>query len=212
VLAYCFDVALRLLHPVVPFITEELWQKLPGRKPDDLIAVTDWPLQRADLEDAEADAQFARVKTAIEHIRSIRAEYRIPPKTRLAAAIVLRGSDRKATFEGERETIVRLAQLASLTLDGAPPPGEGAHAVFGNGSEVVVALTGAIDVQRECKRLAAENERLAKLISDLSARLSNESFVSRAPADVVARERDKEKTWREQRDVLAGKLRALGCS
>jgi len=75
-----------------------------------------------------------------------------------------------------------------------------------------VALTGAIDVQQECKRLAAENERLAKLISDLSARLSNESFVSRAPADVVARERDKEKTWREQRDVLAGKLRALGCS
>jgi len=211
VLAYCFDVALRLLHPVVPFITEELWQKLPGRKPDDLIAVTDWPLQRADLEDAEADAQFARVKTAIEHIRSIRAEYRIPPKTRLAATIVLRGSDRQATFEGERETIVRLAQLASLTLDGAPPP-EGAHAVFGDGSEVVVALTGAIDVQHECKRLAAENERLAKLISDLSARLSNESFVSRAPADVVARERDKEKTWREQRNVLAGKLRALGCS
>jgi valyl-tRNA synthetase len=212
VLAHCFDVALRLLHPVVPFITEELWQKLPGRKVDELIAVTDWPVRRSDLEDGDADAQFARIKTAIEHIRSIRAEYRIPPKTHLAAAIVLRGSDRKATFEGERETIVRLAQLASLTFDGAPSPGEGAHAVFGDGSEVVVALTGAIDVQQECKRLAAENERLAKLISDLSARLSNESFVSRAPADVVARERDKEKTWREQRDVLAGKLRALGCS
>ncbi|HMG19285.1 MAG TPA: class I tRNA ligase family protein, partial [Gemmatimonadales bacterium] len=214
VLAYCFDVALRLLHPVVPFITEELWQKLPGRKAGDLIAVTDWPLRRSELEDADADAQFARVKTAIEHIRSIRAEYRISPKTRLAAAIALRGSDREATFEGERETIVRLAQLTSLTLDGAPSlgAGEGAHAVFGDGSEVVVALTGAIDVQQECKRLSAENARLGKLISDLSARLSNESFVSRAPADVVARERDKEKTWREQRDVLAGKLRALGCS
>ncbi len=217
VLAYCFDVALRLLHPVVPFITEELWQKLPGRKADELIAMTEWPTRRSELEDAAADAQFARVKTAIEHIRSIRAEYRIPPKTRLAAAIALRGSDRKATFEGERETIVRLAQLASLTLDGAPAAGAagaggGAHAVFGDGSEVVVALAGAIDVQQECKRLAAENERLGKLISDLRARLSNESFVSRAPADVVAREREKEKTWREQRDVLAGKLRALGCS
>jgi valyl-tRNA synthetase len=216
VLAYCCDVALRLLHPVVPFITEELWQKLPGRRADELLAVTDWPVPRSGLENAEADAQFARIKTAIEHIRSIRAEYRIPPKTRLAAAIALRGSDRKATFEGERETIVRLAQLASLTLDGegggSPAAGEGAHAVFGDGSEVAVALTGAIDVQQECKRLAAEGERLGKLISDLTARLSNESFVSRAPADVVARERDKEKTWREQRDVLAGKLRALGCS
>jgi len=214
VLAYCFDVALRLLHPVVPFITEELWQKLPGRKGDELIALTDWPLRRSELENADADAQFARVKTAIEHIRSIRAEYRIPPKTRLAAAIALRGSDRKATFEGERETIVRLAQLVSLTLDGAPSlgAGEGAHAVFGDGSEVVVALTGAIDVQQECRRLAAESERLGKLIGNLEARLSSENFVARAPADVVARERDKEKTWREQRDVLAGKLRALGCS
>ena len=144
--------------------------------------------------------------TAIERAPARRASL-------MMAAIALRGSDRKTTFEGERETIVRLAQLTSLTLDGAPSlgAGEGAHAVFGDGSEVVVALTGAIDVQQECQRLSAENERLGKLISDLSARLSNESFVSRAPADVVARERDKEKTWREQRDVLAGKLRALGC-
>jgi len=214
VLAYCFDAALRLLHPVVPFITEELWQKLPGRKADDLIAVTDWPESRSELEDAEADAQFARVKTAIEHIRSIRAEYRVPPQTRLAAAIALRGTDRKATFEGERETIVRLAQLSSLALDGAPaapPVSEGAHAVFGDGSEVVVALTGTIDVNQECRRLSEELTRLDQQLAALAARLTNENFTSRAPADVVARERDKEKTWREQRDVLAGKLRALGC-
>src|SRR5882672_8189191 len=124
VLAYCFDVSLRLLHPIVPFITEELWQKLPGRKAEELIAVTEWPAHRSELEDPEADAQFARVKTAIERIRSIRAEYRIPPKTRLDVAIALRGGDRKATFEGERDTIVRLAQLGTLTLDGAPPAGD----------------------------------------------------------------------------------------
>jgi valyl-tRNA synthetase len=215
VLAYCFDAALRLLHPLVPFITEELWQKLPGRKADELIAVTEWPVWRSELEDADADRQFARVKTAIEHIRSIRAEYRIPPKTRLAATIMARGADRPATFEGERETIVRLAQLESLRLDGAPAgdgSGQAAHAVFGDGSEVVVALAGTIDVQQECKRLTAESERLGKLISNLTARLNSENFVSRAPADVVAREREKERTWREQRDVLAGKLRALGCS
>ncbi len=212
VLAYCFDVSLRLLHPVVPFITEELWQKLPGRRADDLIAMTDWPTPRSALDDTEADAQFARVKTAIERIRSIRAEYRIPPKTRLAAAIVLRGSDRPATFEGERDTIVRLAQLESLQLDGAPSPAGGAHAVFGDGSEVVVALADTIDVQQECRRLSEELTRLDRQLAALAARLTNENFVSRAPAEVVVREREKEKTWREQRDVLAGKLRALGCS
>jgi valyl-tRNA synthetase len=210
-LAYCFDTVLRLLHPVVPFITEELWQKLPGRKADELLIVAPWPQARAKLEDPQADLHFGRVKTAIEHIRSIRGEYRIPPKARLKAAIVARGGDRPATFEGERDTIVRLAQLESLTTNGAPA-GVGAHAVFGDGSEVFVALEGAVNVRQECRRLSEELNRLDQQLAGLAAKLTNENFVSRAPAEVVAREREKEKAWREQRDVLAGKLKALGCS
>jgi len=109
VLAYCFDVALRLLHPC-PFITEELWQKLPGRKAEELIAVTEWPAHRSELEDPEADAQFARVKTAIERIRSIRAEYRIPPRAARGGDRAARG-DRKATFEA---SAIRSCALRSL--------------------------------------------------------------------------------------------------
>jgi valyl-tRNA synthetase len=210
VLAYCFDVALRLLHPVVPFITEELWQKLPGRAAGELLALAHWPTPRPELGDERASRQFERVKTAIEHIRSIRAEYRVPPKSRLNAAIVPRGQDEPAAFEGERETIVRLASLESLTINGAPG-GVGAHAVFGDGSEVFVALEGAIDVRQECKRLGAEVERLDQQLAALTARLGNESFLSRAPADVIATERAKERTWREQRGALAAKLEALGC-
>ena len=210
VLGYCVDVAMRLLHPVVPFITEELWQKLPGRRPGELLAQATWPAPRAELADARAARQFERVKTAIEHIRSIRAEYRIPPKSRLKAAIVPRGQDEPAAFEGERETISRLASLESLTINGTPQ-GVGAHAVFGDGSEVFVALEGAIDVQQECKRLSTEVERLDKQLAALAARLANDSFVSRAPADVVAAERAKGQTWRDQRDALASKLKALGC-
>src|SRR2546425_4663564 len=139
VLAHCFDTALRLLHPVVPFITEELWQKLPGRAEQELLVTAHWPARRVDLEDPDAELQFERVKQAIEKIRSIRADYRIPPKARLRAAIVIRGSDRPAAFESERETIVRLGQLERLAL-GGKPDGAGAHAVFGDGSEVFVAL------------------------------------------------------------------------
>jgi len=211
VLAYCLDLSLRLLHPVVPFITEELWQKLPGRKANELLAAAQWPAPRPELEDPRADQEFARVKTVIEQIRSIRAEYRVSPKTKLRATIVARGNDRAAAFDGERDTIVRLAQLESLTLDGAPQ-GVGAHAVFGDGSEVVVALEGTIDVQQECRRLSDELGRLDQQLKGLAARLTNESFVSRAPRDVVAKEREKEKAWRDQRDVLAGKLKSLGCS
>jgi len=211
VLAYCLDAALRLLHPVVPFITEQLWQMLPGRKADELLAVASWPAIRGELEDPVADREFARVKTAIEQIRSIRAEYRVAPKIKLKATIVARGNDRAATFDGERDTIVRLGQLESLALDGAPQ-GVGAHAVFGDGSEVVVALEGRIDVQQECRRLSDEVSRLDRQLESLAARLTNENFVARAPQDVVAREREKEKAWRDQRDVLASKLKSLGCS
>jgi valyl-tRNA synthetase len=211
VLAYCFDLVLRLLHPVVPFITEELWQKLPLRTAGELLATAQWPSVRPELEDPRADQEFGRVKIAIEQIRSIRAEYRVTPKTKLHATIVARGKDQPATFEGERDTIERLAQLESLTLDGVPQ-GVGAHAVFGDGSEVVVALEGIVDVSNECRRLSEEYHRLDKQLQNLSVRLTNESFVSRAPQDVVAKERDKEKAWRDQRDVLAGKLKSLGCS
>jgi valyl-tRNA synthetase len=162
------------------------------------------------VEDRTSERQFERVKTAIDHIRSIRAEYRISPKSRLKAAIVPRGRDVPGAFEGERETIVRLAALESLTIDGAPS-GAGAHAVFGDGSEVFVALEGVIDVSHECRRLSTELERLDRQLQSLAARLANESFVSRAPADVVATERAKEQTWLEQRSALAAKLKALGC-
>ena len=211
VLAYCLDLSLRLLHPIVPFITEELWQKLPGRKPNELLVTAQWPAPRPQLDDPRADQEFGRVKTAIEHIRSIRAEYRVAPKTRLKATIVARGNDKATTFDGERDTIVRLAQLESLALDGVPQ-GVGAHAVFGDGSEVVVALEGVVDLKHECRRLSEEFERIDKQLTSLAARLTNDSFVSRAPQEVVAKEREKEKAWRDQRDVLAGKLKSLGCS
>ena len=210
VLAFCFDTALRLLHPVVPFITEELWQKLPGRHAGELLITAAWPTRREDLENVTADIQFERVKQAIERIRNIQAEYRVQPKSRLRAVITPRGQDLPATFESERETIVRLAHLREVRIgDGVKE--KGAHAIFGDASEVFVALEDAIDLDQECRRLTDEMMRLDKQLQGLAAKLANEQFVSRAPADVVAKERQKEQAWRAQRDALAGKLAALGC-
>jgi valyl-tRNA synthetase len=212
VLTYCFDAALRLLHPVVPFITEELWQKLPGRNAEDLLIVAPWPSVRGELVDVkEAAGQFPRVQEAISAIRNIRAEYRIAPKARLTAAINARDAAIRRAFEGERETIVRLAQLSELRFDGKSS-GAGAHAVLADGSEVFVALEGEIDVRQECRRLADELTRLERQLSGLAAKLTNQNFVARAPAEVVAKEREKERAWRDQRHVLADKLKSLGCS
>src|SRR6266581_1833026 len=211
VLAYCFDTALRLLHPVVPFITEELWQKLPGRKPDELLAAATWPSFKPELGDAELDLQFLRIKQVVEEIRSIRAEYKVPPKTRLRASITARGRDSRKVFEAESETIRRLAQLKELSFDGGSKP-VGAYAVFGDGSELYVTLEGAIDLQQECRRLSGELTRLEQQLAGLAAKLTNQQFVARAPAEVVAKEREKERAWHDQRQVLADKLKSLGCS
>src|SRR5947199_8796570 len=158
VLAYCFDSALRLLHPVVPFITEELWQKLPGRAADELLAAATWPRPRAELANATADTQFARVQEVISAIRNLRAEYRVAPKARIAATVTTRNDAARRVLLGERETILRLAQLAEPALDGkagsGDPGGPGGHAVLRDGSAVFVPLGGAIDVQQECRRLS----------------------------------------------------------
>src|SRR5438105_530348 len=211
VLAYCFDTVLRLLHPVVPFLTEELWQMLPGRQADDLLAVATWPTVPSTFPKLARDSEFARVQEAISKIRAIRAEYRVPPKTRLAAAIKPRSESIRAAFDGERDTIVRLAQLSELQLDGGLH-GAGAHAVLGDGSEVFVALADAIDLRQECQRLLGELTRLEQQLAALDAKLTNKNFIARAPAEVVAKEREKERAWRDQRQALADKLKSLGCS
>ncbi len=212
VLAYCCDAALRLLHPVVPFISEELWQKLPGRAAGDLLAVAAWPVVRAGLVDARAEQEFALVQEAIAAIRNIRAEYRVSPKARPGAAVTSKTDAARRAFEGERETIARLGQLGELGFDGRAARVAGAHAVLADGSEVFVALADAIDVQQECRRLSTELTRLDQQLSGLAVKLTNQSFVARAPAEVVAKEREKERAWRDQRQALADKLKSLGCS
>ena len=212
VLAYSFDVVLRLLHPIVPFITEELWQKLPGRKADELLAVAEWPKERAQLlEDRQAWNEFMLIQEAVSAIRNIRAEYRVSPKTLVDAVVVTKTEEARGGFESERDTIVRLAQLRNLSFDGQTR-GPGAHAVLADGSDVFVALEGEIDVQRECRRLSSELTRLDQQLAGLAAKLTNQNFVARAPAEVVAKEREKERAWRDQRQALADKLKSLGCS
>ena len=212
VLAYCFDTVLRLLHPVVPFITEELWQKLPGRTAEELLASAAWPAPRDVLTDPRAETRFALVQDAIAAIRTIRADYRVNPKTRLAATVTPKTAEGRGAFEGERETILRLGQLETLGFDGRRAAQAGAHAVLADGSEVFVALSEAIDVQQECRRLSGELTRLEQQLAGLAAKLTNQQFVARAPAEVVAKEREKERAWHDQRQVLADKLKSLGCS
>jgi valyl-tRNA synthetase len=214
ILAYALEISLRLLHPFMPFVTEELWQNLPrsgdSRNGSGLLAAAAWPRADSRLVDDEAEDRFARVQALVTAVRTIRAEYGVEPGRAVRAFVEPTSTAALEAFNAEQRTIERLAKVSRLTV-GSAGEGVGAHQVLPDGSTVFVPLGDAIDITRECTRLGAEAERLEKQLASLSARLSNEQFLSRAPAAVVEGERAKEKSWGEQLDALRGKLRVLGC-
>jgi valyl-tRNA synthetase len=209
VAAQTFDVALRLLHPVMPFVTETLWRRFPGRPADASISVAPWPRPDRRAEDAGALHEFGLVQEVVSAIRAIRAEYGVQP-AQAVRAVVSRPDSGDGALDRERLTVTRLAKVSDLSF-GEPRERVGGHAVLSDGTAVFVPLGDAIDVARECQRLGGEIKRLTQLVESQDRKLGNEQFVSRAPADVVQREREKAATWREQREVLSRKLELLGC-
>jgi valyl-tRNA synthetase len=193
----------------MPFITEALWAALPGTR-EPVLAGAAWPRPAPALVDPEAEDHFARVQGLVSAVRNIRAEYGVAPGRPVRAVAQPASLDAVAAFNAEQRTIERLARIERLEL-GDPPSEVGAHAVLSDGTAVFVPLGDAIDLARECARLRDEITRIDGQLAGLARTLSNERFLAKAPADVVARERAKELSWREQRATLADKLRVLGC-
>ena len=168
---------------------------------------------RADLgaEDPAALRDFGLVQELIGAIRGIRAEYGVQPGQVVRA--VVNASDRAASsaLEQERTTIIRLAKLSALSF-AQNQERVGGHAVLSDRTTVFVPLGDAIDIGRECGRLGTEVDRLLRLVNSQEKKLGNQQFVSRAPADVVDRERQKLTAWKEQAEVLVKKRELLGCS
>jgi len=215
VLAQTFDVALRLLHPVMPFVTEALWTRLPGRREGDSISVAPWPRPDGRATDDEALARFAEVQLIITSMRQLRADAGIHPGETAAARLTTADATTQARLKPETATIARLAKVTVDAVlvrdDSTRTPGAHKTAVLPGGIEASIALSAA-DLARECARLEREEAHLRKLIEGQERKLSNEQFVSRAPAPVVEGERQKLATWREQADALADNHRQLGCA
>ncbi len=211
VVAQTFDMALRLLHPVMPFITETLWRRFPGRSENASISIAPWPRQDARADDPEALSAFGLVQEVVGAIRGIRAEYGVQPGQVVRAVVTGNDGPASAALEQERTTIIRLAKLSALVL-AENRERVGGHAVLSDGSAVFVPLGDAIDIGRECGRLGSEVDRLGRLVESQEKKLGNQQFVSRAPTEVVERERQKLTAWKEQSDVLVKKRELLGCS
>jgi valyl-tRNA synthetase len=208
-----FDVALRLLHPVMPFITETLWQRLPGRRESDSIVVAEWPASDRRAPDARAVARFAAIQELVGAIRSIRADYGVQPGHTIRVSLANPGRELTAALVTETATVIRMAKASELSVaPGGGAAGEGsASAVLTDGTTVSVPLGDLVDLAKECGRLASEGERLAAAIRGQEAKLANPQFVDRAPPPVVAREREKLASFEEQAAALTERRRLLGC-
>ena len=212
VLTHALDVSLRLLHPIMPFVTEEIWQKLPVPRPSlgrdsetDTIALAAYPTADASLIDDAVEERMRVIQEATTAIRTIRSEMNLPPATKIEVLIRADG-DRKAILDDARAYISDLARIGSLTIepDVARPHASATSVVAG--VTIYIPLEGLIDLDAERKRLEKEIEKTEKYVVSTTKRLENKNFVERAPAEVVEAEREKvsagEATIARLRDTL----------
>lgn len=199
VLAHALDTLLRLLHPMIPFITEEIWQMLGKVAPvrglahptvaGDCLLVAPWPRSESGHRDMQIEARFARFQAALGAIREIRSRQNIAPKDPVEFRI--RCDDETVHLLRPMEPFFASMARATATAWGSDitPPATNA-AIHRNGMEVYVDLKDFIDVAAESARLEKEVQRLRGQIESKEKKLANTSFVERAPADVVQRERE----------------------
>jgi valyl-tRNA synthetase len=210
-LVHVLDGAMRLLHPIMPFITESIWLSLPvpeGAVREESLVVGRWPEPGAI--DEAAEAQMNALMELIGAVRTLRSEYNVPPATLIRIRLSTVSEALGEALRGEARALRRLARVEAVDTDGAAPGELGAHAVLRSGADLFLPLAGIIDVAQERQRLSREHDRIEAQLRGTEARLDSEQFTARAPAEIVAREREKADSLRDQRDRLAAKLLGLG--
>ena len=187
VLVYVLDQILRLLHPFMPFITEEIWQAIPHE--GDFLMKAQWPVASDALAFPAEEAAMESVMNAIRAVRARRADLNVPPSRKSHLYIV---SDKGDIFRQGAAFITRLAYASELSVSNTAPAGhEDMVSAVTADAALYMPMNELVDVEKELQRLAKEIEKAEKNIAGLKGKLSNENFVSRAPENVVNAEREK---------------------
>jgi len=219
VLAHCLDCLLRLLHPVVPFITEAIWARLsevaPVRGPGDtpaeaLLATAQWPRADARMIDPAAEERFAVIQEIIRQVRNIRLQHNVPASRRLDVLIEAAGPPAELIADNA-ELLKSQARIGRVSIrsTGAPGHGSPADAAAVTVAGVKLFVLGIIDRDAERARLNKRRQMLERGIGAIEAKLSNESFTRKAPPEVVGRERERLAELRRDMEAVAGALEAL---
>ena len=204
-----FAELMKLLHPFMPFISEEVWQYLETRTPETALVVTSWPKVDSGLISDLNETEFELAKQTISAIRNIRAEAGLSPATPLSLIIRTRDTEVTKLFKQSEWIIKKLQKLSDITIDpSAEKQGICASAVVA-GNELFVPLAGLIDLDKERDRINKEIQRFEGFKKSVESKLSNENFVSRAPAEVVQNEKNKARDAAETIEKLRIQLAEL---
>ncbi|MCD6308615.1 MAG: valine--tRNA ligase [Candidatus Latescibacteria bacterium] len=206
--------SMQLLHPIMPYITEEIWQILTeatGSKTVDSIMISALPLPDESAVDDRVEADMEALKSVITTIRTIRNEMNVPLGKKADVIVIPADNDMQRIFFDNRSYILDLAAVDSLTLDmQATHPPKSAAGISGT-NEVFVILEGLIDIERERARITKEIDRRTKFIKSLENKLQNEDFLAKAPREVVRHESEKLDNSREELKKLTANLEAIEC-
>jgi valyl-tRNA synthetase len=193
---YVLERSLRLLHPMMPFITEELWQRLPHK--GDSISLAEFASHNSAQLDGRAEREMNLVIELITRLRNIRSTFNLAPSVALRAEVAPADAAARAVIAGMQEHIQRLARIGELHLVEQLPARKGSARAVMAGGEIAVPLDGLIDFEKERARLQQTIEKLRKESEGVEKRLANPDFVARAAADVVAQARERAAELRDQ--------------
>jgi len=206
VLLYVLTEILKLIHPFIPFITEEIWQSLPHE--GTALMLERYPAYQAELSFPEDEQNFEMVMTAIKAVRARRSEMNVPPSRKAHLIIV---TDKKAAFEAGVSYIKKLAYASEVSVtDKAPENAEGMVSVVTDNARMFMPMAELVDLEKERARIQKELANAEKQLAGQIAKLSNQNFVTRAPEAVVNVEREKKAKLEALIENLKISLEQLG--
>ena len=195
VLIFVLDNALRLLHPMMPFLTEEIWRKLPleHNQEEKTLIVAQWPDPNyfTGLEDKDAERRIELLKAVVTALRSTRARYQISPRTPLDVTVKAADETDESFLNELSAQISQLASAGSLTISTSATKPEHSAVTVAAGLEIFVHLEGLVDLEVEKARLNKEREKIAKELAKFEKKLSNEGFLAKAAPEIIAKDRAK---------------------
>ncbi|MCM3746722.1 valine--tRNA ligase [Paenibacillus pasadenensis] len=207
VLAYVLDRTQRLIHPFMPFISEEIWQHLPHS--GDSISIAEWPQYDAALEAPEAVREMELLMSSIRSVRNIRAEVNVPMSKKIELQIKPSGADQQAILQANEELLRRFAGTSSLVIDSELSAPDKAMTAIVTGAELYLPLAGLIDIEQEIARLNKEAGVLRSEVERVDKKLSNEGFVAKAPAKVIDEEKAKRADYQAKLDKVLARIEEL---